>query len=122
MLRNALLVAPALVGLATAQQAPERIALKVTVLGDDEARAERFATFLRERFADVAVEKHGADPKTFAGRDVVVVDWKQDVKAIQDKSVRSPLGARADWRTPTVLLGSAGLNLACAWEVLGGFG
>ncbi len=34
----------------------------------------------------------------------------------------APLGNRADWTKPTVLLGSAGLKLAVAWKVKGGSG
>ena len=51
--------------------------------------------------------------------DVVLLDWHQGGGL--DRT-RSPLGAFADWRTPLVLLGSAGLNTAVAWDVFGGVG
>jgi hypothetical protein len=36
--------------------------------------------------------------------------------------LKAPLGTREDWKKPTVLLGSAGLNLAVSWKLKGGSG
>ena len=38
------------------------------------------------------------------------------------RKLKSPLGRRDEWEKPTVLLGSAGLNLAVAWKLKGGSG
>jgi hypothetical protein len=105
-----------------AQDAPERLPHKVTILGDEDKRTEDFAALLRQRFADVKVEKHGVDPATLRARDVVVLDWKQSVEALRKGDMHCPLGEREEWTTPAVLIGSAGLMLACCWDVLGGFG
>lgn len=118
LLPFAVLVATAL----GAQDAPQLLPLEITVLGDDDRRAEDFASFLRQHFAEVKVERHGVDRKTLAGRDVVVLDWKQSVDELQKGTLRCPLGEREAWTTPVVLIGSAGLMLACCWDVLGGFG
>jgi hypothetical protein len=105
-----------------AQDVPEPLPQKITILGDVDQRAEDFAAFLRGRFADVQVERHGVDPATLRTRDVVVLDWQQSVEALQKGNMRCPLGVREEWTTPVVLIGSAGLMLACCWDVLGGFG
>jgi hypothetical protein len=54
-----------------------------------------------------------------------VLDWRQTGELGKWRSKEgkpSPLGDRESWTTPVVLIGSAGLNLACAWAVKGGFG
>lgn len=116
----------ALLTLAAAQaEAPTSIAF-VGDLGTP--RAEAFATFLAERFEDVRVyERDGLDPAQPAKADVVLLDWDQDagvMRWMRDRSVtvEHPLGEREAWRTPTVLLGSAGLNTAASWDVRGGSG
>ena len=38
------------------------------------------------------------------------------------RKLKTPLGLRDEWEKPTVLLGSAGLNLAVAWKLKGGSG
>ena len=38
------------------------------------------------------------------------------------RKLKSPLGTREEWNRPTVLLGSAGLNLAVCWKLKGGSG
>jgi len=54
---------------------------------------------------------------------VVLLDWPQSNSTREDwKRGRSPLGDRNAWTKPTVLLGSAGLNLAVVWKVRGGSG
>ena len=94
------------------------------------ARAEDFRSMLARRFAAVRVaDRWKWDRSLLADVDVVILDWPQQDGISRwmlngDKTVkpRLPLGARAQWTTPTVLLGSAGLNLAWAWDVKGGFG
>ena len=53
--------------------------------------------------------------------DVVVLDWPQGGSRM-DRLSRRPLGERSSWGKPTVLIGSAGLNLSATWDLRGGFG
>jgi hypothetical protein len=108
-----------------------KLALRVAFVGDVEARTKEYVEHLRTCFREVQAHPHGTKPSEFAAADVVVVDWQQQsgMKAIRaagaDRQARAevcPLGAREAWQTPTVLLGSAGLNLACAWDIKGGHG
>src|SRR5438093_7557838 len=80
-------------------------------------RAEAYARFLAEHFAHVDVaDRDGFDPGSAAAADVVVLDWSQQGVRPDDRmefpyperALKSPLGARAGWSRPTVLLGSAG--------------
>lgn len=91
------------------------------VSGASEVRTARRAAmvgYLDERFATVRQAAHGAvTPALLDGIEVVVLDWHQT-----DGFDGEPLGPRASWSTPTVLLGSAGLLTAKKWEVLGGSG
>lgn len=81
-------------------------------------RRAAFVEFLDERFGTVRVVDHGeVDADALDGIEVVVLDWHQG-----DGSDADPLGPRASWTKPTVLVGSAGLLLAMKWEVLGGSG
>ncbi|MCB9879402.1 MAG: hypothetical protein H6835_17545 [Planctomycetes bacterium] len=106
---------------------PQRVAF-VAVGSVPAARALAFEQFFAQRFA--TVRRVGAEQiatADLADIDVVVLDWPQAdgvSKWMGDRSlpVVAPLGERALWRTPTVLLGSAGLNLAVAWDVRGGAG
>ncbi len=54
--------------------------------------------------------------------DVVLLDWRQGEETREMRKLRSPLGKREDWNKATVLLGSAGLNLAVSWKLKGGSG
>jgi hypothetical protein len=120
------LLALALSALSTG--APDKHPLRVLVLvkkGD--SRGEAFAGFLRERFSAVATADLNAFERTrLAEADVVLVDWQQSVGVLQwfkkKAEVSSPLGDRAAWTVPTVLIGSAGLNVAASWGVKGGSG
>ena len=94
-------------------------------------RARQFAEFLAGHFARAEVaDRDRLDPATVAAADVVVLDWSQsDVQAdgrlefpYPDRSLKSPLGPRASWTRPTVLIGSAGHLLAACWQVHGGSG
>ena len=59
--------------------------------------------------------------------DVVLLDWDQaalhtDSNLPWDEQAArypNPLGTRAEWATPTVLLGSAGLLISYSWSVVG---
>ena len=46
---------------------------------------------------------------------------RRDVAHLES-DLKSPLGERSRWNTPTVLLGSAGHLLAAPWKVFGGSG
>ena len=99
--------------------------LKVLYVGDPSAsRATYFSGFLKENVDEVkVVARDAVKPSQADGFDVVLLDWPQSDSARDDrKSARSPLGDRDAWTKPTVLLGSAGLNLAVVWKVRGGSG
>src|SRR5436190_1312542 len=99
--------------------------LKVLYIGDrDSARATHFQGFLKENVGKVEfAERNKFKASEAEDFDVVLLDWPQS-ESTQDewKSGRSPLGDRDTWNKPTVLLGSAGLNLAVVWKVRGGSG
>ncbi len=105
-------------------EATELRDLKVLYVGNSKAqRASEFRTFLGTNVAQVAVaERDGFDPARARKFDVVVVDWPQSERGGDSPPRKSPLGNRADWGTPTVLLGSAGLHMAMVWDVKGGAG
>ena len=94
--------------------------LKVLYIGS--ARTAEYEAFLRPRVAMLGTkERKNFNPATAANYDVVILDWPQgDGEIFPPKA--SPLGDRSAWGKPTVLLGSAGLNLAVAWELKGGIG
>ncbi len=99
--------------------------LRVLYVGDaDNARATHFRGFLKYNVGSIEVaSRKDFKPSDAAGFDVVLLDWPQSNSAQDDrKSGRSPLGERDEWSRPTVLLGSAGLNLAVVWKVRGGSG
>jgi hypothetical protein len=52
----------------------------------------------------------------------VLLDWPQSGTMRGNWLDGAPLGNREDWDKPTVLLGSAGLNLAVVWKLKGGSG
>lgn len=113
-----------LLALLNAAHAADLNALKVLYIGDPgSARAQAFETFLRTHVSQIKISARDRfDPATAARFDVVLLDWPQSDLARQDRPNRSPLGARENWSKPTILLGSAGLNLAVAWKVRGGSG
>jgi hypothetical protein len=104
---------------------------RLLFLGDPESpRTPDFETFLTDRFGAVlTADRWDWDRSLLEEVDVVVLDWPQDDGVSKwmlagDRTVppRSPLGTRNAWTIPTLLLGSAGLNTAWAWDVKGGFG
>jgi hypothetical protein len=99
--------------------------LKVLYVGErDSERARHFQGFLKHNVGRIDVTSRDSFKPSEADEfDVVLLDWGQSDSARDDrKSGRSPLGERDDWEKPTVLLGSAGLNLAVVWKVRGGSG
>ena len=114
-----------------ADKAPQRHPLRLLFLGEPgSARSEVFRTFLTERFASVRVaDRWTWDRALLKDADVVVLDWPQQdgvstwmLKGDRTVTPVNPLGAREQWNKPTLLLGSAGLNVAWAWGVKGSFG
>lgn len=98
--------------------------LKVLYVGNTKApRAEEFKAFLVTNVARVELaERVGFNPTLADPFDVVLLDWPQSESQGQFPPRKSPLGGRMEWVKPTVLLGSAGLHIAIAWDVKGGFG
>lgn len=98
--------------------------LKVLYIGElGTPRAQYFSGFLGKNVGRVeAVSRTDFKPADAGGFDVVLLDWPQSNTARDERKGRSPLGDRAAWHKPTVLLGSAGLNLAVVWKVRGGSG
>ena len=109
-------------GVALAAQAPERLPQRLLFVGEAKqaARVKEFTDFLTKHFAKVTATTHEEyRPAMAEGAEVVLLDWHwgQD-----DDRSKSPLGAFESWHVPLVLLGSAGLNTAAAWDVFGGAG
>ncbi len=123
MRRTMTLFLVALAALIVQRSAPAQgvIPLKVLYVGEapTSARATQFTGFLQKRVSAVqAVSRTQFQPAQAAGFDVVLLDWPQPGTLGKNP----PLGERAAWTKPTVLLGSAGLNLAVAWQIRGGSG
>jgi hypothetical protein len=115
-------------------------ALKVLYIGElGSPRAKEFMQFLQAHFARAqAVSRESFNPSNAAGWDVVLLEWPQgntditfdaasgtppNIEQIMEKRLGPCLlGPRESWSKPTVLLGSAGLNLALAWKIGGGSG
>ncbi|MCI0541083.1 MAG: hypothetical protein L0Z50_38260 [Verrucomicrobiales bacterium] len=114
-----------LLALAIQTLAADLAKLSVVYVGDPRTpRAAAFKRFLQTKVAQFEVTSRKAfDPTNVHGFDVVLLDWPQSETVREEwERGRSPLGDRAQWQKPTVLLGSAGLNLAVVWKVRGGSG
>lgn len=86
-------------------------------------RATDFVPFLQKYFTKVeAVPLDKFVPSQAKDFDVVLLDWPQSGTTRGNWLDGAPLGNRENWNKPTVLLGSAGLNLAVAWKLKGGSG
>jgi hypothetical protein len=92
-------------------------------------REGEYVPFLKEHFTKVeSVSREKFQPSLAKDFDVVVLDWPQYMKMLPNGKEADawddpvPLGKREEWSRPTVLLGSAGLNLAVAWQLKGGSG
>jgi hypothetical protein len=117
-------IAAAVLGTAVVVSAADLDKLKVLYIGDTNTpRAAHFVGFLGKNVAHVeAVSRKDFKPGDAEEFDVVLLDWPQSNTAREERQGRSPLGDRSAWSKPTVLLGSAGLNLAVVWKVRGGSG
>jgi hypothetical protein len=108
---------------ATGQERPGRSLNELRVLYVGSERSDDYVGFLRDHVRDIqAAERTDFDPKQAAGFDVVLLDWPQGEETRDMRTLRAPLGSRQAWDRPTVLLGSAGLNMAVAWQMQGGSG
>src|SRR5262245_7275427 len=99
----------------------KKTSLSVLYVGNSSTpRGRAYADYLGKHFGKVeAAERRGFDPKRARSFDVVVLDWSQQERP---EKPTSPLGPKDAWGKPTVLLGSAGLLLAEAWEIVGTIG
>jgi hypothetical protein len=126
MRRSALLLASALalLPLLSTPKAAELDKLNVLYIGDTGTpRATHCEEFLRKNVGHVGmISRRTFQPAEANEADVVLLDWPQSSSARGERQGGAPLGDRGDWTKPTVLLGSAGLNLAVAWKVRGGSG
>jgi hypothetical protein len=114
------LLAFALLFAGTLRAADTVLPLRVLYIGH---RAGAFLPLLQEHFATVkSVTRDQFKPPQADSFDVVLLDWPQSGNMRGAWLDGSPLGRREDWKKPTVLLGSAGLNLAVAWKLHGGSG
>lgn len=99
--------------------------LNVLYVGEasNTTRARQVTEFLQKNVGRLeALKRQDFKQEQASDFDVVVVDWPQSEKTEQERQQGSPLGARSSWTKPTVLLGSAGLNMAVVWKVRGGSG
>ena len=109
----------------SAAVAAELPKIKVLYLADvGTPRAKSFENFLQQHVGQVAVApRDGFKRAEVENVDVVLLDWPQSSRTEDEwKERHSPLGPRNEWTKPTVLLGSAGLNLAVVWKVRAGSG
>ena len=113
----------AFAGFCTARAA-ELDRLKTLYIGEPGTkRSTEFESFLKVNVAQVTVtNRFGFKPQNAEGFDVVLLDWPQSGREGDFPPKVSPLGNREAWTKPTVLLGSAGLNLAVTWKGKGGSG
>src|SRR6266436_8296979 len=105
----------------TGAHAAELGDLRVLYVGKE--RAADFVKFLTGKVAVVTARTRSEfQPSEARDFDVVLLDWPQGEETRDMRKLGSPLGQREQWSRPTVLLGSAGLNLAVAWKLKGGSG
>ena len=100
--------------------------LHVAFVGDlATERGKDFVAFLRQQFARVdSFERADCTPEKLRTADVVVLDWQQQDGLSywfehRTEPRRNPLGDLLRWDRPTVLIGSAGLNVAADWGLPG---
>ncbi len=96
--------------------------LRVLFVGSE--RSNEYVDFLKGHVGTIEIaDRISFDPALADKFDVVLLDWPQNEEARLERNAgESPLGKRENWSRPTVLLGSAGLNLACVWQLRGGSG
>ena len=110
------------ISIGTAAAADAVSPLRVFYIGN---RAGEFEPLLKVHFARVEsapLPRDAIKPEQVKDFDVVLLDWPQSHSMRGAWLDGSPLGKREDWNKPTVLLGSAGLNLAVCWKLHGGSG
>ena len=105
-------------------QAADLGKMSVLYLGTSgSARFQHFSSFLGTNVGKLeTTSRDEFKPSDATPFDVVVLDWPQQGDQFKDARFSSPLGKREEWSKPTVLLGSAGLNLAVVWKIRGGAG
>ena len=113
-----------LLALALQTNAADLKKLSVLYVADgDDTRTEAFGKLLGAHVAKHEIVKRKAfNPIKAQPFDVVLLDWHQGQDTQAEWKQSCPLGDRAAWDKPTVLLGSAGLNVAVVWQVRGGGG
>jgi hypothetical protein len=119
----ALMAAIALSSVTTAEEISEPGLSELRLLYVGSERPAAFEDFLAGHVGHVeTADRESFQPSQANSFDVVILDWPQSEKTRGLRKTGSPLGARDEWHKPTVLVGSAGLNLAVAWQVQGGSG
>lgn len=92
----------------------------VLFIGDTkDERGQSYIAFLKEHFPKVIAIDHKDTAPDVTGIEIVVLDWPQGKYPTNHPN---PLGQRENWHTPTVFVGSAGLQVAERWQLLGGWG
>lgn len=120
MKRRLLILLALIVACATLPAAETVLPLRVLYVGH---RPGEFKPLLQAHFAKVETAALSQfRPAQATPFDVVLLDWPQSGSMQGAWLAGSPLGSRKEWNKPTVLLGSAGLNLAVAWKLHGGSG
>jgi hypothetical protein len=122
-MKKATALVPLLLGLVASPvtHSAELAELKVLYVGSE--RAQDYVDFLKGKVALAeAMSRESFRPADAARFDVVLLDWPQGEATREMRKLKSPLGTREGWSKPTVLLGSAGLNLAVCWKLKGGSG
>jgi hypothetical protein len=115
-----LLLIIAAISLSLSANAETRQTKSILFVGDTkDERGQAYVKFLKEHFTNVSSVDHKETAPDVTGIDVVVLDWPQGKYPTNHPS---PLGQRENWHTPTVLVGSAGLQVAERWQLLGGWG
>src|SRR5580658_9485349 len=105
LLFTAWLAAPVRADAPAATEADVMLPQRVIYIGH---RPEQFEPFLKKHFAKVqTVALDAFQPALANDFDVVLLDWPQTGGIIRHDPAKSPLGERASWHKPTVLLGSA---------------
>lgn len=113
-------IVPSAIAFSCIAAAKDLAEMSVLYIGAE--RTAEFTDFLKSKVARIeSRERDRFKPADAAAFDVVLLDWPQTgSRNFPPKS--APLGTREGWNKPTVLLGSAGLNLAIVWQMKGGSG
>ena len=117
------LITAAIAFLASVSTTPAKDLQDLSLLYVGSERPSEFVPFLKRYVARVEpITREAFRPAEAASFDVVLLDWPQTGRPADFPPKSSPLGKREEWTKPTVLLGSAGLNLAVVWKLKGGTG